>query len=268
MEKYKKELNDLFSTDVPDPLNKIKQDPRFRIPEKQSYFQWNSFIHRKSIIGFVSIFIIALLIITSLSTNPEPVVASTVTIDINPSILITLDENDHVIQVQSLNDDGDVLFDKDIDYQGLSIDEFVDLLIDSLEEKGYILDSEDYSVVLINVESDNEERKNAVNQQFQNRLNSKLDEINVNHWILNSDDIYISNEDKTALQLRFNQLNTTTKAKVILLYRLSIIQDEYTIEELRNMTLVELYTIYIQNEDLDYLDEAMPGQNRFGNTNE
>lgn len=63
-----------------------------------------------------------------------------VSIDINPSIMITVNIYNRVIDIESLNDDARVLLDK-IDIKGKSTEDSVEMLIKTSEEIGYINNS-------------------------------------------------------------------------------------------------------------------------------
>lgn len=262
-ESFEKDLKELFESDIPDPLSRIKQDPRFRIPEKNTGFSLSNLLNRKVFISVLSVFILALVVVTSLSRVSEPIVAATVTIDINPSIVVTLDENDFVINASALNDDAETVLSKDVTYQGLTIEAFIDILIEQLETTDYIVTTEgDYNIILINVDSDDETKLTKIQDRFKNQIDKKMNSINADHWVLDSDDIELTEEEEVQFKNQF-KLSTQSQARLVLIYRLSLIQDEYTSDELLDMSLVNLYKLYIENESPDNLPDynSMPGRN-------
>ncbi len=72
--------------------------------------------------------------------------AGYVSVDINPSLIMTINIYNRVIDVKSLNDDASVLLNK-IDIKGKSAEDSVEMLIKTSEEIGYINDN-NHSVIL------------------------------------------------------------------------------------------------------------------------
>nr|WP_243237345.1 anti-sigma factor domain-containing protein [Heliobacterium chlorum] len=70
-----------------------------------------------------------------------------VTIDINPSIELGLDENDRVISVRSLNQDAEKLLTQR-QLQGLHVEEAVALITDEAVKLGYLASAKDNAVVI------------------------------------------------------------------------------------------------------------------------
>lgn len=251
--KFEETMKHMMEEEVPDVLSSIKSDPRFHVPEKKSGFSLQFLYNKKIFAGVLSIFILTLVLITSINSFSEPVVASTVTIDINPSIVITLDENDYVINVTSLNDDGDEIVSKDIKYTGLTIDEVVTILVERLEESNYIVTSgDDYNIVLINVENSDSTKKEMLKELFSNKFNEKLSDKNAEFWVLDSDKIHVNDSEVNTFKENQQFINGSN-AKFALIYRLTQIQDEYTVNELSMMSIRELYAIYIEYENQEYL---------------
>lgn len=77
-------------------------------------------------------------------------VASTVSLDVNPSIQITVNKKEHVLDVTPLNEDGKTVI-GEMDFSGSSIDITVNALIGSMLRCGYI--SELANSILISVDN-------------------------------------------------------------------------------------------------------------------
>jgi len=86
-------------------------------------------------------------------------VYSTLTIDVNPSIEVSLNKKNKVLEVKALNEDSKSIV-EDININGKEIDKALEIMVDKLEEKGYI--KEEDNAILINVESENRELRNIV----------------------------------------------------------------------------------------------------------
>lgn len=245
-------IKNSFNEVVPDPIHQIKSDPRFKVPEKPSGFSLSTLLNKKVYASVLSILLLAVILITSINQLTEPVVASTITIDINPSIVVTLDEDDYVINATGLNDEGNLVISKDIKVKGLTVEEFIDVLVQRLETTNYILSSDDeYNIVLISVENSDNSKVEYLREKVQTRLNTKLDQYNENHWVLDRDSIPLNNANLNQFQETYN-LNTLSKARIALIYRINELETGYSIDELSEMSIKELYTVYLDHEDTKY----------------
>lgn len=259
--KLKDHIEETFDKIVPDVLSSIKADPNFRVPQKNKGFSISDLLNNKTLISVFSILVIGLILVTSVYQN-NPIVASTVTIDVNPSLVITLDEDDFVIGVVANNDDGVEIIDRTIKYRGLTVDEVVDILIEKLAEQGYIITTTDeYNIVLLDVESDSDEVKARVEQAFKNKINAKMQNYNESNWIFNSEDIKLSPREKEVLK-NDELLSRMSKSKLIMIYRLKTLQDQYNIMQLSRLSIRQLYDLLMEYENPDNLPNynEMPGK--------
>lgn len=260
-DRMKQRIKDSFETDVPDVLSQIKADPNFFVPEKPTMFRLSSFFTKKVAISLMTIFVIALVIIGVNRNLSDPVVASTVTLDVNPSIIITLDEDDYVISVSALNDDGETVVQRNIKYRGLTIEEVVDILITRLESLGYIVTTTDETnVLLIEVSANDDAIRTRVETAFQAKLEHRMGQFPAPHWVLNARDIKLTDDQQNQM-MQDHHLSMYTRAKMTLIYRITILDNSYTIEDLLPLTVRELYALFISLEDPDNLPNynEMPG---------
>lgn len=106
----------------------------------------------------------------------EKVELTYVTIDINPSIQLALNELEEVVEVLPLNDDGDILL-SDLNLVGLSLESATNTVMDTATEIGYIDEFGENNEVSINVYSENNEIKevigNKIRKKTQEFLNNK-----------------------------------------------------------------------------------------------
>lgn len=79
-------------------------------------------------------------------------VASTISLDVNPSIEIQVNQKENVVAVNPLNDDGKVVV-GDMDFRGSSLDVTVNALIGSMLRNGYL--SELNNSILVSVDGQN-----------------------------------------------------------------------------------------------------------------
>jgi len=243
-----------FNSEVPDVLSKIKSDPNFRVPPKEKGFSLRNILNRRLTLSLTSLILVTILIIT-VSSRTNNVVASTITLDVNPSIEITLNDEDIVISVTALNDDGDEVVQRNIEYRGLTLDEVLEVLVDRLNELGYVVTTTDENnIILIQVDSDNEELQLRLETKLQTKLQAELGKYSNSHWVLNANDIQLTEAQK--IQIRnSNLLSRYSAAKIALVYRINQLDDSYLLADLATMTVRDLYDLYFELENPDNLPE-------------
>lgn len=240
----KKVIKESFS-ESPDILESIKKDHRFRIPEKKQSSIFSFLKMNPYKLSFVSIFVIALIVVLgmNISSNTQ-VYASTVTIDINPSIEILLDEDDLVISVRALNDDGETMIEQDINYRRMNINQVIRRLINRAIDLGYIDEEDIDNVVYIHVSGNTTQVQDRVRTRVQERILEELSNRNCQGHVFRSDQFELTPEQRERVTSRALELGITP-GKMIYIFSIDRldIDDEYSIEELAEMTLRELYRI-------------------------
>ncbi len=241
---FEKKIASAF-TEAPDILDNIKKDTRFNVPQKERHSIFAFLVQNRFKFSFVSIFIIALVMIfsTNIQSNTQ-VYASTVTVDINPSIVITLDEDDKVINISALNDDGDTLIEQDITYKRMTIEQVVNRLVDRAIELGYIDPDELENVVLIHVEGKTEEIRLRVQNKFHEKMDEGFKRYGPVVNILKSDEYDLTNEQiRTLLETAVEY--SISPGKLVYVYNIKLLDtdDEYTLTELARMSMRQLYRI-------------------------
>lgn len=98
----------------------------------------------------------------------EEVKYNMVTIDINPSVGLMIDENNEVVEVLSLNEDAVVAV-EGLNIVGMNVDEAVDLVIDTSVDMGYIGELSEENVVNVTTYLDNEEENKVLNEKIRSR---------------------------------------------------------------------------------------------------
>ncbi|MBO5744743.1 MAG: hypothetical protein J6R60_03040, partial [Clostridia bacterium] len=114
-------------------------------------------VRKKIIYGTLSFAACMALIITAVignfTPNGENEILATITIDVNPSIEINVDENEKVLCVSPLNEDAQEVIGT-MDFEGTSLDVTVHALVGSMVTKGYMTQMK--NSVLVSVESEND----------------------------------------------------------------------------------------------------------------
>ena len=96
-----------------------------------------------------------------------------VLLDVNPSIEISVSEEDIIMDVQSLNTDAEAIIEgKDI--EGKELSEGVNTLLDELVDKGYI--SKEANSVLVSIEGARKEKADKVKDKLTNKIQTELAE--------------------------------------------------------------------------------------------
>jgi len=260
----KDKIRDTFNSEVPDVLSTIKADPNFRVPPKEKGFSLRNILNRKTALSLTSLFVVAILIIT-VSSRTSNVVASTVTLEVNPSVEISLNDEDIVVSVTALNDDGDQVVQRDIEYKGLTLDEVLEVLVTRLNELGYVVTtSDENNIILIEVHSDDEALQLRLETQLQAKLQFELGKYSDSHWVLNTKDLNLTNAQKTQIR-NSNLLSHYSAAKIALVYRIQELDTSYVLTDLADMSVRELYNLYIELETPDNLpdkDNMPPSRNQ------
>ncbi len=98
-------------------------------------------------------------------------VASVITLDVNPSLNIVMDESDKVLEVQPLNDDVKAVI-GDMDFAGSSLDVTVNALIGSMLVNGYLDDIR--NSILVSVENGDSAKAESLQQQVSDLISSAV----------------------------------------------------------------------------------------------
>lgn len=96
-----------------------------------------------------------------------------VLLDINPSIEISIDENDNVKDVAGLNDDGSKVL-EGVKIKGESTDEALKSVISEVVDLGYI--SEEANSVLVSIEGVDENKSEKIREEITNSISQSLTE--------------------------------------------------------------------------------------------
>lgn len=113
-------------------------------------------------IGFIGIVLGGFLLYRSYDLKK---VVTVIVMDINPNIKISLNKNDIVLKVESLNDDGKELI-KSKDYIGNEIKKTISNISSILVESGYITSDKNALLLTVDGKLDDDTVKNYLTQDF------------------------------------------------------------------------------------------------------
>jgi len=125
---------------------------------------------------FMSLFTVFTLVVVMVACSGSISASETyVTVDINPSVELVINQREKVIYVNALNEDAEVLL-LDLDLIGLDVDDAMDLIIEKSIALGYIDVDAEETIVSVSTASNTELGlkvremvKNAINNAFMNR---------------------------------------------------------------------------------------------------
>ena len=162
-------------------------------------------------------------------------VDSRVYLDINPSIELQLNLNDRVIRAVGLNPDGETLLEK-TDLKQAAATEAAERIIDVLSQEDYL--SENGTVILLSVESRNENRASIIRKTFASELEEGVRSVDASGLILS----------QTISRSTLSDSDTPGKATLLQ----TLVQDypDLDVSELSDFSVDELFR-QLLDEDID-----------------
>lgn len=155
--------------------------------------------------------------------------ASTVSLDVNPSVEITLNRRNKVVEVNALNDDGKNII-SDMNFKGRDLKVCVNALIGSMLRQGYL--NELANSVLVSVDSDKNlytELANTVANEISVMFSQmQIDASVVKQWLQTDDEV-----------AAIAKANGISLGKAQLIHKIAS-QSEYTVEQLVDLTVNDL----------------------------
>ena len=156
----------------------------------------------------------AIVIGCSLNNNnkqQETVKDTVITLDLNPSIQITVDENGNVSSVYGNNDEGKmIIIDIQNELVGKKYDYALDLIIEAETECGFFVkatSNEEYNNLKITIDAEaSEQQINAIEQEIKTHVEEKLTELDV---IIKDKITTVKNNTKDALINKLLELDST-----------------------------------------------------------
>lgn len=162
--------------------------------------------------------------------NNNMKVASTIGIDVNPSITVTVNKKEKVLDVTANNDDAKIIL-EGMDLAGSDINVAINALIGSMVKNGYI--DELANSILISVDNPNSAESEALRQKIVDELNAFINSGNNISVVSQS---ITSSSDKEALANSYG----ISVGKLELIEKLIAKNNLYTYEELKNLSINEL----------------------------
>lgn len=169
-------------------------------------------------------------------------VDSIITLDVNPSISIDIDQNETVMAVQALNDDAEKVI-GDMDLQGTDLDVTVNALIGSMLKNGYL--DEAKNSILVTVENDDQARGDELKEQITNDIKKVFSEDGLEAAVLSQ--TLTEDEQIDALAQQYG----ITKGKAALIQELIGNDTTLTFESLAPLSVQEIALLYASRQSDD-----------------
>lgn len=158
-------------------------------------------------------------------------VASTVSLDVNPSVVIEVNKQEKVLSVLPLNEEGRHIT-KDLDFKGSTLDVTVNALVGSMLRNGYLDDLA--NSILVSVNNKDTKTAAALQQRLAEEINSWLTTESFAGAVL-SQTVEKDEELKTLAETY-----GITEGKAQLIRRITAQNTAYTFESLVDLTINEL----------------------------
>lgn len=138
----------------------------------------------KKYIG-ISIAFASLILLFAGSLISYNIPTSYVSIDINPSVMLSTNFLDKVVKVEALNDDAKEVVDN-LDLYGKNATDAVNEVVDNATTLGYIDENASDNVILVSTYCDNIEKREELQENIHNNLNQNLNKNGIRSLIIDS----------------------------------------------------------------------------------
>jgi len=230
-----KRLERAFSAAAPDDFDSVLRDCSEQkgnvivMTEKTKTARWARFAAAAAVIVFMTAGIFG-----AAAYRVNYAVDSMISLDVNPSIQITVNQKERVLDVTPLNDDAAVVTGQ-MDFKGSSLDVTVNALIGSMLRNGYLSDAA--NSILVSVDGRSADRNAALQERITREIDTIMRDDLLPGSVLGQT---IENSDSlTALAEEYG----ITKGKAQFISRIIDKNDKYAFDELAGLTVNELNLI-------------------------
>ncbi|MFW5893067.1 MAG: anti-sigma-I factor RsgI family protein [Bacillota bacterium] len=168
-----KALREKVDRHIPDLKDPIKETSTYRSfikeaqkPKRQSVFKRQRRFAPAYAMG-VLLLVVGLFLALPLR-SPLNAETTRIQMEFNPSLGIAIDDDDTIVELNAYNDDAESLFEETGDLEGETLDDALDLLIETSVELGYLGDEN--PEILYAVSGDNKERAEIKAREFETKI--------------------------------------------------------------------------------------------------
>ncbi|QVK19393.1 PepSY domain-containing protein [Mycoplasmatota bacterium] len=235
--KLEKVIYEQFNQRKPEIFDKIlEQCPKMKNPRNQESLLSkvkNVISTKRFSYSFASLSLVLVLvfIMFGLGNTTTSHAFSTIAIDVNPSLVLELDEDDKVINVILNNKDAEIIV-GDMDIIGVDYNVAINALIGSMVANGYI--SELTNSVLLSISSDNEVREDELMAELSQVVNDVLTGNQIDGSVIVQDLEFEEDAEELA------ELLGISEAKAELILDIIEADPRMTVEELAKLSINDL----------------------------
>ncbi len=179
--------------------------------------------------------------------NDHLKIASTVDIDVNPSIEISANRNDRVVKVEAVNEDAEAVL-GDMKLKGVDLEVAVNAIIGAMVKEGYF--TSELGEILVTVHSDNADKAEEIRSYVVSDIDSALKANEVEATILNQT---VTTDTPTEEAKTFAKENGVSVGKAIFVKNLAAKDETLVPEDLAKKSIKELGDV-IRDKELDVRD--------------
>ena len=233
----------MLDTNPSDELyERVKKE--LNMKEKQKQYLVNKTYKRWVPILATSFCILLAIVIGVIALNNKKVNAkeynAIVQVDVNPSIQMVVDEENKVLSITGLNDEGKMIIYGEA-IVGKNLDEALEIIVKIETDLGYLVEGSDDNKVTLTISANTEEITNKIEEFSRNTLNKVLEETGVIATIETAKG-YAEEElkllakelDPTLTEEEINNFNYNDYVHVVQLYHLEV-------ADLASVKLEEMY---------------------------
>jgi hypothetical protein len=171
------------SVPVPDVLEKVKQKTPIIVANNVTKQKTHNAFSFRLVASFMAFVMIAVSLYATIGAFlPENQTYTTLSIDINPSLELVLDENETIVETSTLNDDAQILL-QTLNLVGIHIDTALETLLNRSIEQGYLKTNSE-NAILVSVKNKQSEKIQQLEQHLNNKMKNYLNGRSINNTIL------------------------------------------------------------------------------------
>ncbi|MFK5883108.1 MAG: PepSY domain-containing protein [Candidatus Izemoplasma sp.] len=244
-----KAIYETFNENKPELFSKILEQCPNMTEDTITDSIWNkfrkSFRQKRFVYSFssLSLILVFAVILFSQPSNVNAAPFSVIAIDVNPSVILELDEEDKVINVIKNNEDAEIIV-GDMDLIGIDYNVAVNALIGSMVTNGYI--NELTNSVLLSIQSNSQVRESELMAELSVAINDVLTGNGLEGSVITQQLDFAEDAEE------LSELLDISEAKAELILDIIELDPRVTVEELAQLSINDLnlllesnnYTLY------------------------
>lgn len=221
----------VFSDETPDVFDSVLSDVKNQKRQVRTVNKQTINRKTKFMVAFAACFVAVFALVAGIVFTGGDKAAAVVSIDVNPSIRLEVDEDGKVLNVRAMNDDAAEIL-GDMDLKGCTVEVAVNAIVGSMVQAGKL--SELQNSILLSVQAFDSANGYKIKKRITDEINKKMTESGLGAAIL----VQNVTESKDLKKLAEQYGITEGKAKLI--ENILNVAPQYTFEQLVGLTVNEL----------------------------